>query len=64
MVKTFQTLSNTVNSVAVTHACIVKGQPQKNGISQGVVRQHQFLKYVNNVSCVDQLSFLKPVTNV
>ena len=53
-----------VNSVVVIHAHIVQGQPQKKGISLAVVRQHQLLKYVNNVSCVDQLCSVKHVSNV
>ena len=41
-----------VNSVVVNHAHIVQGQPQKKGVSSAIVR-HQSLKYVNNVSYVD-----------
>ena len=52
-------VTNVVNSVVVNHAHIVRGQPQK----KGVVR-HQLLKYVNNVSCVDQLCSVKHVPNV
>ena len=52
-----------VNSV-VNHAYIVQGQPQRKGISPAIVRHHQSLKYVNNVSCVDQLSSVKLAPNV
>ena len=52
-VKTCHTLTSSVNSVIINHAHIVKGQPQKKGISPVVVSQHQELKHVNNVSCVD-----------
>ena len=48
-----QSVTN-VESV-VYHAHIVQGQPQKKGVSLAVVRQHQLLKYVNNVSRVVQL---------
>ena len=47
-----------------THAHIVKGQPQKKGVSPAVVRQRQSLKYVNNVSCVNHLSSVNLVPNV
>ena len=51
------------NSVVVNHAHIVQGQPQTKGISPAIVR-HQSLKYVSNVSCVDQLSSVKLASNV
>ena len=47
-----------VNSLVVNHAHIVQGQPQRKG-----VRQRQSLKYVNNVSCVDQLCSVKLAPN-
>ena len=53
-----------INSVVVNHAHIVKGQPQKKGVSPAVVRQCQSLKFVNNFSCVDQLCSVKHVPNV
>ena len=51
------------NSVVVNHAHIVQGQAQRKGISPAIVRC-QSLKYVNNVSCVDQLCSLKLAPNV
>ena len=51
-----------INSV-VNHAHIVQGQPQRKGISLAVVRR-QSLKYVNNVSCVDQFCSVKLAPNV
>ena len=42
----------------------MKGQLQKKGVSPVVVNCYQRLKYVKDISCVDQLSFIKPVTNV
>ena len=53
-----------INSVVVNHAHIVQGQPQRKGVSPAVVRQLQSLKYVNNVSCVDQLYTVKLAPNV
>ena len=45
-----------VDSVVVNHVLIVQGQRQRKSVSPAVVRQHQSLKYVNSVSCVDQCS--------
>ena len=39
-------------------------RPQRKGVSPAVVRQHQSLKYVNNVSCLDQLCSVKLAPNV
>ena len=50
-------------SVVVNQAHIVKGQPQKKGISPDIVQHHK-LKYVKVVSCVDHLSFVQNVANV
>ena len=58
-----QTVPDVVNSVVVNHAHVVKGQPQKKGVIPAVIRC-QLLKYVNIVSCVNQLSFVKHVPNV
>ena len=55
-----QTLN--VNSVFVNYAHIVKGEPQKKGISPDIV-QHQKLKYVKDISFVGHLSFVQPITN-
>ena len=60
-VNIYQSVIN-VNSV-VNHAHIAQGQPQRKGISPAVVRR-QSLKYVKNVSCVDQLCFVKHAPNV
>ena len=49
-----------VDAVVVNH---VQGQPQRKCVSPAVVRC-QSLKYVNNVSCVDQLCSVKHVPNV
>ena len=62
--KVCRTVTNVVNSVVVNLAHMVQGQPQKKGVSLAVVRQHQLLKYVNNVSYVDQLCSVKHVPNV
>ena len=61
--KTGQPVTHFTNSVVVTHAHIVKGQPQKKGISPTVVR-HQSLQYANNVYCADHLRFENHVPNV
>ena len=50
-------------AVVVNHAHIEQGQPQKKGISPAVVRRLS-LKYVNKVSCVNQLCSVKHVPNV
>ena len=57
-----QELLQNVNSV-VNHPHIVQGQPQRKDVSQAIVRC-QSLKYVNNVSCVDQLCSVKLAPNV
>ena len=62
--KTCQPVINFPDSVVVNHAHIVKGQPQKKGVSLAVIRQCQPLKYVNNVSCIDQLCSVKNTPNV
>ena len=62
-VKFCQTVNNVVILVVVNHADIVKGQSQKKGVSLAIV-QCQELKYVNNVSCVDQLNFVQPIPDV
>ena len=41
--KVSQTVTNVVNSSVVNHTHIVKGQPQKKGVSPAVVRQCQSL---------------------
>ena len=56
-------VTNVFNSVVVNHPHIVQGQPQEKGASPAVVRRRS-LKYVNNVSCVDQLCSVKHVPNV
>ena len=55
-----------VNLSIVNLAHIAKGHSQNKDISPDVVNcfQPKELKYVNNVSCVAQLSFVKPLTNV
>ena len=60
--QTQQTLS--VNSPVVTIAHTAKGHAQKKDRSPVVVNCYQKLKYVKHVSCVTQLTFAKPVTNV
>ena len=62
--KTCQPVIDFANSVVVIRAHIVNGQPQKKSVSPAVVRQHQLLKYENNVSCVHHLSSVNLVTNV
>ena len=62
-IKSCQTVKTCVNAVVVNHAHILKGQPQRKGVSLAIV-QRQKLKYVKNVSCVGHLSFVLPVTNV
>ena len=59
-VDTYQTLN--VNSVAASYVLIVGG-PQKKGFSPDVVQQ-KALKYVKDVSCVSDLSFVPNITNV
>ena len=42
-----------------------KGHSQKKDKSPVIINCHKTkLKYVKDVSCVDQLSFIRPVTNV
>ena len=53
-----------VNPLVVNQAHIVQGQPQRKDVSPAIVRQHQSLKYVNNVSCVNRLSSIKLAPNV
>ena len=60
-VNCFQSVPN-VNCL-VNHANIVQGQLQRKGVSSAIVRQRQSLKYVNNVSCVDQLCSVKGSPN-
>ena len=50
--KDFQPL---VNSNVVSHVHIVRGQLQRKSVNPAIARQCQSLKYVNNISCVDQL---------
>ena len=57
-----QSVAN-LNSV-VNHAHIVQEQTQRKGIHIAIVRQCQSLKYVNNVSCLDQLCSVKLAPNV
>ena len=63
-----QTMNTYVNShvVKVVHTAL--GHSQKNEISPGSAgcyHQKEYkLKYVKGVSCVTQLSCVKPVTNV
>ena len=59
-VDTYQTLN--VNSVAASYVLIVGG-PQKKSLSPDVVQQ-KALKYVKDVSCVSDLSFVPNITNV
>ena len=54
---------NFANLNIVSHAHFVHRQPQKKGISPATIKQNQ-LKCVNNVSCVDQLCFVKLAPNV
>ena len=61
--KVCQIVAKVVDSVVVNHAHIIKGQPQNRGVSPAVVRRLS-LKYVNNVSCVNQLCSVKHVPNV
>ena len=61
-VNLFQSKVN-VNSVVVNHAHIVQGQPQRKGVSPAIIRR-QSLKYVNNISCVDQLFSNKLASDV
>ena len=62
-IQTPQTLG--VNLPVVNLARIAKGLSQKKDVSPVVVNCYQReLKYVKDVSCVNQLSFVKPVTNV
>ena len=56
-------VGNKCHSV-VNHAHIIQGQPQRKGICLAVVRQRPSLKYVKNVSYVDQLCSVKHVPNV
>ena len=55
-----------INSFVVNPVLTAPGLSQKNDISPGVsgCYQESKLKYVKNIFCVDQLSFVKPVTNV
>ena len=62
-IQTAHTLSVNLPIVTLTH--IPKGLLQKKDVNLVVVNSHQReLKYVKNVSCVTQSSFVKPVTNV
>ena len=51
---------------AVNHVLSAKGHLQRKDLSPAVVDcyHERKLKYVKDVSCVTQLSFVKPVTNV
>ena len=42
----------------------IKHRHQRKGVRRSVVRQPWSLKYVNNVSCVDQLCSVKHAPNV
>ena len=55
-----------VNSLVVNPVLTAPGLSQKKDINPGVSSSYQEvkLKYVKDVFCVDQLSFVKPVTNV
>ena len=54
----------TVNSCpTVIYVLFANGCPQKKDVNPNCC-QYQEIKHVNNVSCVDQLSFTKNVTNV
>ena len=55
-----------VNFSVVTPVHFAKGHSQRKDISPVIVNccKQRKLKYVKGVSCVDQLSFVKPVTNV
>ena len=61
--QTPQTLD--VNYSVVNPVHFAKGHSQKKDISPIIVNCHKTeLKYVKDVSCVDQLFFVRPVTNV
>ena len=55
-----------VNFSVVNLAHIAKGHSQKKDVSPIVVNcyHEREEKYVKDISCVDQLSFVKPVTNI
>ena len=54
-----------VNYSVVNHVPFAQGLLQKIDISPVIVKCHKTeLDYVKDVSCVDQLSFVRPVTNV
>ena len=54
-----------VNCFVVNPVLFAKGHSQKKDITPVIVNCHKTeLKYVKDVSCVDQLSFVRPVTNV
>ena len=42
---------------------LYRGSHQRKALSAAVVKQHQLLKYVNNISCVSQLCSVKHVPN-
>ena len=66
--KTMNTLSSKtlVNSVVINPVLTAPGLSQKKDISPDVLGCYQKLKlkYVKDVFCVDQLSLVKPITNV
>ena len=55
-----------VNFTVVTPVHFAKGHSQRKDISPVIINccKQRKLKHVTGVSCVDQLSFVKPVTNV
>ena len=64
-VKTQTQDSLSANLNAVNHVHFVQGLSQKKDVSPVIVNHcKEKLKYVKNVCCVNQLSFVKPVTNV
>ena len=52
-----------VNSLVASPALIAGGLPQKKGLNPDIVQQKS-LKYVKDVSCVDQLCLVQNVRNV
>ena len=58
--------TSVVNCSVVNLAPTAEGHSQKKDVSPIVVNcfQQKELKYMKDVSCVTQLSFVKPVTNV
>ena len=54
----------TVNSCVVNHAHSVTGLPQKKGVIPNYCYLCPEIKHVKGVSCVDQLSSVRNVTNI